>query len=85
MTQVNENSRDRMVKAARLYAANDKSDPFTLARCLKDIFLGIAEVNGPNGLHAYYSAETYQETRKYWENGEEKTFLATVYKNLVRP
>ena len=73
--------RDRIHAGAVNYAAADKSDPFTLARCLTHIRMGFCKPlqDGSDGM---YNAEATVEKR-LTASGEE--YLATVYKNMVRP
>lgn len=83
----------RRVEAARCYAAADKSDPFTLQRAMLHLGNGIAGFRktqesfnhqGPitPNQDAYYSADEAQEQRV---TADGKPYMATVYRNLVRP
>ena len=82
--------RQRLIDAARLYAAADASDPFALDRALCHIKSGIcrprAENSGEYGLatgqDAFYDATPMPEQRKTADGTE---YVATMYHNRVRP
>lgn len=84
---------DRMREGAARYAAADRSDPFTHARCVAHIKAGFASYSRPgnteygisSGSYAFYDAEPYQEERRYVHDGREVTYSVTAFKNLARP
>lgn len=72
---------------AKLYALADNSDPFAYARAVTHINNGVASYANAKGELASYSAEPYQETRLLPpdSNGKQEEYLATIYRNRVRP
>lgn len=72
----------KMQDAAERYAAADKSDPFTLARCQAHIRNGVASLYTQGGQEAFYNAEEAQEMRKMPDGSE---YPVTVYRNIIRP
>ena len=72
---------ERMIQGAQHYAAADKSDPFTLARCMTHIRTGTASLLS-NGEDGFYKADPYSEER-YLPNGA--AYSVTVYRNCQRP
>ena len=81
----------RMIEGAERYAAADKSDPFTLARCHAHMRNGIAshhrgedskEYSLSSGVDAFYDAKEYTEQRT---TADGKEYPVTVYRNIVRP
>lgn len=71
----------RTLEGAKLYALADKSDPFALGRAMTHVRMGIARPR-QDGFDGTYNAEATVEKR-LTATGEE--YLATVYKNTVRP
>jgi hypothetical protein len=73
-------NRDRIVRGAVAYAAADKSDPFTFARCMTHINQGLCRplVDGGNG---HYNAEATTEVRLLPDGRE---YLAIGYRNIQR-
>lgn len=89
-----ERTKRRMRDGAKLYAASDRSDPFAYARALTHIENGVAspsrpgnqEYAIPQGVPAYYSAESHLEERKIVAgNGRDVTAHVVVYRNVQRP
>ena len=83
-----------IIDAARRYAAADRSDPFTLARCLTHARNGIASMSRrassqEYGLEAgdksYYDADRYMEERKISAGARTLTAILPAYRNVVRP
>ena len=93
MTKAQDNFRQRMIDGAIRYARADRSDLFTLARCLSEIDNGVAGIRsedctmwgrgkGPAVGEAFANADIAKETRKL-PDGE--TYQVMVYRNMVRP
>ena len=81
MSNANMNYETRKLRGLALFAAADKSDPFTYTRGTAHIRNGIVGYT-ENGGDAFYEAEEMQETRKLPDGRE---YFATVYKNMKRP
>lgn len=79
-------ARERAIEGAKNYTKMDRSDPFTLARCLTHVNMGICR-SRPDGdkLDCCYAAEEYQEERSFVVDGRTVSFTVPAYKNLVRP
>ena len=90
----------RMIEGAERYAAADKSDPFTLARCHAHMRSHLA----PNGtlvsIAAHHRGEdskeyslssgvdAFYDAKEYTEQrttADGKEYPVTVYRNIVRP
>lgn len=71
--------RQRHIEGAKLFAAADKSDPFTFARAMTHINVGICNDA------AAYEAEAQAESRSYEFSGQTVEYVATGYRNLKRP
>jgi hypothetical protein len=74
---------DRLIAGARAYAAADKSDPFTLSRCVAHIRAGICT----DGVA--YEARATQEMREldkgsFFSDGS-TSYAVTVYREVRRP
>lgn len=67
------------------YAAFDRSDPFTLARCQAHIRVGICSGYGNDANPNHYDADPASEKRSYVFDGRTVEYSATVYRNVVRP
>ena len=72
---------DRMIQGAQRYALADKSDPFCLARCQTRIQMGLCRALQDVG-DGHYDAQEATETRSLPDG---RPYVATVYKNMVRP
>lgn len=70
----------RMLEGAQAYAAADRSDPFTYARCRTHLLNGVASLHNAQGQDAFYSADAVEETRP---DGRE--YHVTAYRNITRP
>ena len=87
---------DKQVEGAIRYAAADRSDPFTLNRCLGHIRQGICgpvietegfmwdghKITGNAGANGHYDAIGYTVMR---ETAAGEHFPVTEYKSVVRP
>lgn len=82
--------RQRLINGARRYAIADRSDPFTLDRCLSEISLGMLdEVQHMNSKKEIcYDASPVTITRQlpsgHFSDGKNE-YLATEYRNMIRP
>ena len=77
-------SRAMMVEKAKLYAAADRSDPFTLARAKAHIRAGICD-SKPDGAPGHYDAEVTHEVRRFINSrGEATEHSVEVYHSLKR-
>jgi hypothetical protein len=74
------NNEKRMLDGIVNYAASDKSDPFTFARCMLHHRMGLDKPlkDGSNG---GYDASPQSEAR---ETADDTPYFATVYKNVAR-
>jgi hypothetical protein len=85
--------RERMLEAAKRYAASDRSDPFAMARVIAHLKNGIASYSRPgnseysitSGSPAFYDADVGSETRRYVHDGREVVYAVPTYSNLARP
>ena len=68
---------ERLVEGARNYALADRSDPFTLARCLAHIHVGIVTSSVD-----CYAADFVPETRK---DALGNSYVVSVPRNMKRP
>ena len=77
---------DKLIDAAKRYAASDPSDPFAYRRALTHLQNGVASYSNTNGQAAYYDAELYHEPRSLkMPNGQVLEWQAEVYRNIHRP
>ena len=75
---------ERMIEAAKRYAAADKSDPFTFARCMAHIRQGLCSIcvgESNAGCDGHYDAEVGVETRVTADGNE---YPAVAYRNILR-
>jgi len=83
--------RQRLVMGARRYAIADRSDPFTLNRCLSEIDLGMLdEVQHHDSKKEICYDATPTTLHKHLQGGDKFSdgstkYLATEYRNMVRP
>lgn len=68
---------ERLIEGARNYALADRSDPFTLARCLAHIRVGIVTSSVD-----CYEADFAPETRK---DAHGNSYVVSVPRNMKRP
>lgn len=95
MTEAERKARDRarMIQAAKVFAAADRTDPFSMARMVTHIDNGVASIHAPANRDydiaagpGFYNAEMHREARKVTgSDGKEMTFDVPVYRNVVRP
>lgn len=78
-------TRARMIEGAHRYAASDRSDPFTLNRCISHIMNGVASANNAKQEEGFYDAEEYQESREYNHDGRTVKYTVPAYRNIIRP
>lgn len=81
--------RDKAITSARNYAAADRTDPFTFARCMTHINNGIVGHRPDKDGHmAMYSADEFWETRHlengYFSDGS-REYQVRGWKNISRP
>lgn len=67
--------------AAARYVKGDKSDPFLAARIATHMRNGVCGFT-PTGQDAFYAADATTEERV---TADGNPYLATVYRNMVRP
>ena len=72
---------DRAIEGITRYAAGDKSDPFTLARCMTHLRMGLCAFQ-KDGSDGGYNADPYQEPRVTPLGAH---YTVTCYKNMARP
>ena len=91
-------SRER-IEAMERYVANDRSDPFTLARCKLHMRNNIAgfrmekgnmpwmgeTIHRDLGEDTFYGATAHTEMRTLQQGEIKITFPVTVYRNMTRP
>jgi hypothetical protein len=80
IVEIKQRQMNRWLAGAKAYAAADRSDPFTMDRCLSHIRSGIVGQT-EDGEPAEYTATPFLEERSY---GEVK-YNVTRYKNIQRP
>jgi hypothetical protein len=74
-----------MLEGAKRYAASDRSDPWTYARCVAHIKSGVASIYNAHEQKGYYDADPYQAKREYsTENGVIEYYVVD-HRNVVRP
>jgi hypothetical protein len=80
MKDAKQKNYERLVEAARRYAASDPSDPFTFNRCMTHLLRGMCAPND-KGEDCHYNATASTEGRKT-ATGEE--YFVTVYRDVQR-
>ena len=79
----------RQIAGARRFASYDRSDPFTLARCMAHIRQGLCDpVWDPSNRELrdiYYEADPTTEARFYVMDGRRVDFTIPTFKNVRRP
>jgi hypothetical protein len=74
-----------MLEGAKKYAASDRSDPWTYARCVAHINSGVASIVNSHEQKGYYDADPYQTKREYLTEHGAIEYYVIDHRNVVRP